>query len=122
MAVFTGFCTTDGLKTLGLNSPKVEIIGASELLKFDVTDSVSFQSEFTINGPATAVWSISPSLNNFDDLLKKADSDAIVLHCLPAYRNKEITDSVIESDNSRIFRQAENRMHVQQALLYSLLS
>ena len=56
-----------------------------------------------------------------NDLLSKANKDAIVLHCLPAYRNKEITDQVIESKNSRIFEQAENRLHVQQALLSCLL-
>ena len=56
------------------------------------------------------------------DLVKQACKDAIVLHCLPAYRNKEITDEVIESKNSRIFEQAENRMHVQQALLAALFS
>ena len=56
------------------------------------------------------------------DLVKMADKDAIVLHCLPAYRSKEITDNVIESKNSRIFDQAENRMHAQQALLACLLS
>ena len=56
------------------------------------------------------------------DLVSKANKDAIVLHCLPAYRDKEITDEVIESKNSRIFEQAENRMHVQQALLSCLLT
>ncbi len=56
------------------------------------------------------------------DLLREAEDEAIVLHCLPAYRSKEITDEVIESKNSRIFTQAENRMHVQQALLSCLLS
>ena len=55
------------------------------------------------------------------DLLREAEDEAIVLHCLPAYRSKEITDEVIESKNSRIFTQAENRMHVQQALLSCLL-
>ena len=57
-----------------------------------------------------------------DDLVSKADKDAIILHCLPAYRNKEITDNVFESKKSRIFEQAENRMHAQQALLSCLLS
>ena len=52
-----------------------------------------------------------------NDLVNKANKDAIILHCLPAYRNKEIIDSVIESDKSRIFDQAENRLHAQQALL-----
>ena len=54
--------------------------------------------------------------------MRSADKDAIILHCLPAYRNKEITDEVIESKKSRIFEQAENRMHAQQALLACLLS
>ena len=56
------------------------------------------------------------------NLVKNADKDAIILHCLPAYRSKEITDEVIESKRSRIFEQAENRMHAQQALLSCLLS
>ncbi len=56
------------------------------------------------------------------DLVKKADKDAIILHCLPAYREKEITNAVIESDKSRIFEQAENRLHAQQALLSCLLA
>tara|TARA_B100000886_G_scaffold337167_1_gene297342 strand:- start:139 stop:1062 length:924 start_codon:yes stop_codon:yes gene_type:complete len=56
------------------------------------------------------------------NLVRDADEDAIILHCLPAYRSKEITDDVIESKKSRVFEQAENRMHVQQALLYCLLS
>ena len=55
------------------------------------------------------------------NLLNKADKEAIVLHCLPAYRDKEITDAVIESDKSRIFEQAENRLHAQQALLACML-
>ena len=55
------------------------------------------------------------------NLLERADKEAIVLHCLPAYRNKEITDAVMESEKSRIFQQAENRLHAQQALLACLL-
>ena len=59
------------------------------------------------------------TINN--DLLGKAENNAIVMHCLPAYRGKEIENDVMESKNNRIFEQAENRMHAQQALLYSLL-
>ena len=64
------------------------------------------------------------SFNGFtidNDLVSKAEKDAIILHCLPAYRSKEITDEVFESKKSRIFDQAENRLHAQQALLASLL-
>ena len=56
-----------------------------------------------------------------DELINKARKDAIILHCLPAYRGKEITENAIESKKSRVFDQAENRMHVQQALLSCLL-
>jgi len=54
------------------------------------------------------------------DLLKLADRDAIVLHCLPAHRGEEITDEVMESRASRIFDQAENRLHAQKAVLARL--
>ncbi len=57
-----------------------------------------------------------------NNLVSKAVENAIILHCLPAYRSKEITDEVIESKKSRIFKQAENRLHVQQALLSCILS
>ena len=57
-----------------------------------------------------------------NNLLENAADNAIVLHCLPAYRGKEITDAVFESKRNRIFEQAENRMHVQQALLSVLLT
>ena len=55
------------------------------------------------------------------NLVNKANKDAIILHCLPAYRSKEITDEIFESNKSRIFDQAENRLHAQQALLSCIL-
>ena len=54
-----------------------------------------------------------------DEML--ADTDATVMHCLPAHRGEEITDSVIESDRSIVWEQAENRLHAQNALLVELL-
>ncbi|HEY9904850.1 MAG TPA: ornithine carbamoyltransferase [Candidatus Sericytochromatia bacterium] len=54
-------------------------------------------------------------------LLSHADPEVIVLHCLPAHRGEEITEEVMEGSRSRIWDQAENRMHAQKALLVSLL-
>mgnify|MGYP001468423411 CR=1 FL=1 len=56
------------------------------------------------------------------NLVSLAANKSIVMHCLPAYRGKEITDEVIDSENSRIFNQAENRLHAQQSLLAHILS
>ncbi|NKB17429.1 MAG: ornithine carbamoyltransferase [Pseudanabaena sp. CRU_2_10] len=55
------------------------------------------------------------------DLMSLADRKAIALHCLPAHRGEEITDEVLEGSQSRVWDQAENRLHAQKALLASLL-
>lgn len=56
-----------------------------------------------------------------EKLLTLADKDAIVLHCLPAHRGEEITDEVIEGPQSVVWAQAENRLHMQKAVLERLL-
>jgi ornithine carbamoyltransferase len=56
-----------------------------------------------------------------EDLMGLAEDDAIFLHCLPAHRGEEVTASVIDVPQSRVFDQAENRLHAQKALLYLLL-
>ena len=56
-----------------------------------------------------------------DVIMKKAKKEAIFMHCLPAHRNEEVTDSVIDSKKSLVWEQAKNRMYVQQSILYYLL-
>ncbi len=57
-----------------------------------------------------------------EELMRLAAEDAIFLHCLPAHRGEEVTAGVIDGPQSRVFDQAENRLHAQKALLYLLLS
>ena len=57
-----------------------------------------------------------------DVLLKSAPANVKIMHCLPAYRGFEITDEVVESPNSIIFDQSENRLHFQRALVKKLMS
>ncbi len=57
-----------------------------------------------------------------DALMAGASSRAIFLHCLPAHRGDEVTDSVMDGPQSRVWDQAENRAHTEQAVLYSLIT
>ncbi len=56
-----------------------------------------------------------------EELMSLAERDAIFLHCLPAHRGEEVTAGVIDGPQSRVFDQAENRLHAQKALLYLLM-
>ena len=57
-----------------------------------------------------------------DSLMALADNDALFMHCLPAYRGMEVSESVIEGSQSVVFQEAENRLHAQKALLEQLLT
>ena len=96
------------------NDPKAAVLGAN-VLYTDVWSSMGEENNKEMKDKKFDGFSIDL------DLLSKSNNESIVLHCLPAYRGKEITDEVIESKKSRIFEQAENRMHVQEALLAVLL-
>ena len=96
------------------NDPNTAVVGAN-VLYTDVWSSMGEENQMEEKDKVFNGFTID------NDLVSKADKDAIILHCLPAYRSKEITDEVFESKNSRIFDQAENRLHAQQALLSCLL-
>ena len=101
---------------LEITNDPIAAASGSNILYTDVWSSMGEESKKDLKDNDFLGFTID------NNLLCKAKEDAIVLHCLPAYRSKEITDEVIESKKSRIFDQAENRLHVQQALLASIFS
>ncbi|MGI0041351.1 MAG: ornithine carbamoyltransferase, partial [Nitrosopumilaceae archaeon] len=62
-----------------------------------------------------------PKFQVNSSLMKKAKPDAIFLHCLPAKRGQEVTNSVIDGSQSAVWDEAENRLHAQKSLMISLL-
>lgn len=97
-----------------LHGPVAAVRGAHALYT-DVWASMGQEEEKAERERAFAGWCLN------EDLLAEADPRAIVLHCLPAYRGLEISAGAMEGSASRIFDQAENRLHAQQALLAALL-
>ena len=92
-----------------------EAVENTQVLYTDVWASMGQEEETAQRVPIFQPYQINQSL------LKIADQEAIILHCLPAYRGKEITEEVMEGKQSRIWDEAENRMHAQKALIACLL-
>ena len=97
-----------------LHEPGAAVRGAHALYT-DVWASMGQEEEKAARQRAFAGWCLN------EELVAEADPKAIVLHCLPAYRGLEISAGAMEGSSSRIFDQAENRLHAQQALLAALL-
>ena len=98
-----------------LTDAPVEAVKGSQVLYTDVWASMGQEASAEARMPIFQPYQVN------ELLLNHADSEAIVLHCLPAHRGEEITEAVIEGKHSRVWDQAENRMHAQKALLVSLL-
>jgi ornithine carbamoyltransferase len=94
--------------------PKEAAAGA-QVLYTDVWASMGQEDSACDRIPVFSPYQVN------NDLLAASDREVIVLHCLPAHRGEEITDAVMEGPQSRIWNQAENRMHAQKALLACLL-
>ncbi|HZL42003.1 MAG TPA: ornithine carbamoyltransferase [Verrucomicrobiae bacterium] len=108
-----GACTVPlgkGRKIVLTESPQEAASGA-DMLYTDVWVSMGKEAEATDRLAALAPYQVNRSL------VKLAKPDALLMHCLPAYRGKEIDEETFESNAGTIFEQAENRLHVQKAIL-----
>ena len=98
-----------------VTSDPVQAVAGAQAVYTDVWASMGQEAEQVERERAFASFCVDQAL------MDQADAAAIVLHCLPAHRGEEISAEVMESAASRIFDQAENRLHAQQALLASLM-
>ena len=97
------------------NSPKEAAKGADVLIT-DVWASMGQECEAEKRKKAFAGYQIN------DDLMALANEEAMVLHCLPAHREEEITEKVFEAHANEIFEEAENRLHAQKAVMVKLMA
>lgn len=93
-----------------------EALSGAQVVYTDVWTSMGQEEEALERKKIFAPYQVNA------ELMSKARPDAVFLHCLPAKRGQEVTDEVIESAQSVVFDQAENRLHAQKALLYMLLA
>ena len=87
----------------------------ADLVTTDVWTSMGFESENDERRKDFADWQVDA------DMMKVAKKDALFMHCLPAHRGEEVTADVIDGPNSVVWEEAENRLHVQKALMEYLL-
>lgn len=97
------------------HSPEAAVAGAQAVYT-DVWTSMGQEQESAAREAAFEGYQVN------DALMALAAPDAVFLHCLPAHRGSEVTDAVMDSPRSIVFDQAENRLHVQKAILLTLLS
>ena len=97
-----------------LNDPHAAVAGADAVYT-DAWASMGQEHEAERRASIFAPYQVNR------ELMAEAAPHAAFMHCLPAHRGEEVTDEIMDSENSVIFEQAENRMHVQKSILYLLL-
>ena len=104
----TGFALT-------LTSSPEEAVSGADAVYTDVWASMGQESEKEARARIFAPYQVNARL------MAQAKKDALFLHCLPAHRGDEVTDEVIDSPNSVVYDEAENRLHAQKAILIALM-
>jgi ornithine carbamoyltransferase len=90
-------------------------VRAADVVYTDVWTSMGQEAEADARRKAFRPYQVN------EQLVSVAAADALVMHCLPAHRGEEITDAVLDGPQSVVFDQAENRLHVQKAIMVWLL-
>jgi len=108
------FTKSKEISTINISHDPVEGVQGADVIYTDVWASMGQKEELD-----ERIKIFSPLQVN-EELIKHAKDDYMFMHCLPAERGREVTDEVIDSANSIVFEQAENRLHTQNAIMVSL--
>jgi len=98
-----------------MTSDPDEAVAGAHVVTTDVWASMGQESEAVLRAQAFQGYSVD------QELMRHADPKAIFLHCLPAHRGEEVAEAVLEGPQSRVWDEAENRLHVQKALMAMLM-
>lgn len=98
-----------------LTADPQEAVDGADVVSTDVWASMGQESEADARARAFAGYHVDAAL------MRRASPSAIFLHCLPAHRGEEVSEEVFEGPQSRVFDEAENRLHVQKALLVTVM-
>jgi ornithine carbamoyltransferase len=101
--------------SITLTTDPIKAVTAADAVYTDVCTSMGFEHEAAKRAPIFKPYQVNEAL------MALAQPHAVFMHCLPAHRNAEVTDAVLDGPQSVVFDQAENRMHAQKALLLMLL-
>ena len=93
----------------------MEAARGADLVTTDVWTSMGFEAENEVRAKAFSDWQVDP------EMMQAAGRDAVFMHCLPAHRGEEVAADVIDGQQSLVWDEAENRLHVQKALMEYLL-
>ncbi|MBD3273944.1 MAG: ornithine carbamoyltransferase [Candidatus Marinimicrobia bacterium] len=104
-----------GLSTIEIERDPAKAVENADVIYTDVWASMGQEAEQEKRRKAFMPYQVNR------ELIQHATSDCLIMHCLPAHRGDEITDDVIDGPQSIVFDEAENRMHVQKAIMVSLM-
>ena len=105
-----------GLSSFQLSHDPISAVRDADVIYTDVWASMGQKEEATEREKVFAPYQVNK------DLINNTGKDTLFMHCLPAERGREVTDEVMESKNSIVFDQAENRMHAQNAIMLKILN
>lgn len=104
-----------GVSTIEISYEPYEAVRNSDVIYTDVWASMGQETEQEKRKRDFSGFQVDMNL------VRAAKPNVLVMHCLPAHRGEEITDDIMESQNSIVFDEAENRMHVQKAIIHTLM-